>query len=276
MLIAADRTFSYRPDWIDALYRGQPLLAGVGILLLLAMIPTGAALGIDGRILNGISVWAKPLKFQASLAVHLITVAWLMRWLPQAQRETTVVRKLAALMAGAALVEIGYISHQASLGQGSHFHVETVYNALMYGLMGIGALVLVGTTGMIGALILRHGERRDPMVLAAGLGLVLGSVLGLLTGASLSINHGHWVGGVASDVGGVPILGWSRTGGDLRVAHFVGLHLMQVLPIAALLARRVVGDAGARQATWAAAGLGTAATIAAYVQAWMGLPLIPV
>ena len=41
------------------------------------------------------------------------------------------------------------------------------------------------------------------------LGLVLTSVLGILTGVAIGINGGHWVGTAATDAGGLPIFGWT-------------------------------------------------------------------
>ncbi len=253
-------------------YKGQPLLAGAGLFLLLATIPTLAAMGLDGRTLNGIDVWIKPLKFEVSLAVQLLSVAWLMLFLPE--RQGRLVRGLAIAMTAAAFFEIAYIALQASRGEASHYNVATPVAGLMYSLMGLGAVVLVATSGWIGALILRRGETSRPIVLASGLGLVLGSVIGSLTGAYMSAQTGHWVGGETTDAGGLPVFGWSRTGGDLRVAHFFGLHLIQILPVAAWAGAAILPSRLQKPAIIAVAAAGSLFALAVFVQALSGQPIL--
>jgi hypothetical protein len=68
----------------------------------------------------------------------------------------------------------------------------------------------------------------------------------------------------------IPLFGWSAVVGDLRPAHFLALHAMQVLPLAAW-ALRGRGGVGA---VWVAGGLWTALTLAVFAQALAGLPLV--
>ncbi|MCH6166449.1 hypothetical protein [Pseudonocardia alaniniphila] len=41
----------------------------------------------------------------------------------------------------------------------------------------------------------------------------------------------------------MPVTGWSTTGGDLRIAHFVGIHALQALPLLAMLLSLPAGRA---------------------------------
>lgn len=263
-----------RPAILDAAIRGQPLLASAAALFLLMMLPSALALAIDPRTVNGISVWVKPLKFEVSIAVHMLTLAWLLLLLPHAERTRRTITVLAAVFVAAALFEIAYIVLQSARGQASHYNLATPLARLMYGLMGIGAVTMMFVTAWLGVIVLQRGQDPRVLVLGAGLGLILGAVLGGLTGAYMAAQPGHWVGGVPTDAGGLPAVGWSRTGGDLRVAHFVGLHAMQVLPAAAWLASRAVAPRWQAPAVWGAAALVSLVTGAVFVQATAGQPLL--
>ncbi|MCA3160509.1 MAG: hypothetical protein ING23_19360 [Roseomonas sp.] len=257
-----------------AAYDGSALLAVTAAMLALAMVPTALAGLLDQRLFNGINIWIKPLKFQASLVLHLVTIAWALLALPEQMRRTRTVSILAWALVAAAMFEGGYITWQASRGAGSHYNLTSPWSAAMYRLMGVGAATLVVAAAWIGALILRHGDRRNVVIWGTGIGLLLGGVLGGITGGFMSAQPGHWVGTAPTDAGGLWVFGWSRSGGDLRVAHFFGLHLMQALPAVAFLAARFTPRAS-RQVLYAAAAAGTVLTIATFTQALAGRPLIP-
>lgn len=250
------------------------ILLATSSLIVISVLPTAVALMTDSRTLNGVAVYVKPIKFQVSFAVHLLTVAWLIRCLPPSERDGATLAVLAAMLSAVAVLEIGYITYQASRGEASHFNLATPFTRLMYTLMGVGAVIALLVTGVFGAMILRQGANGDAYVLAAGLGLLLGSILGGLSGSYMAAQPGHSVGGDLSDASGLPVLGWSRSGGDLRVAHFVGLHMMQILPVSAWVFSLVGPPAATITAVYGIAAAGTLATGFLFLQAVAGRPLI--
>jgi hypothetical protein len=60
-----------------------------------------------------------------------------------------------------------------------------------------------------------------------------GNIVELMSGHTVVEDGARSVGVARDDMGGMPITHWSTIGGDLRVPHFVGLHGIQVLLLAA-------------------------------------------
>ena len=254
------------------------LIVGIGLSVALA-VPSLAALGLDDRLINGITVWSKPLKFQASLAIMLVTLLLL---LPQIEARTRAGRGvfLASLMAAiTANGEVFYITLQAARGRASHFNESTAFEAMAYSVMGAAAALLVLSSLVIGVYILRRPAPLAPtgLRLGGGWGLILGSILTLITAFALGSGQiggpGHWVGGVRTDVGGLPLFGWSRTGGDLRVPHFFATHIMQALPILGLCLDRFAPNQ-AKLGIVLGAVASIAVVAATFVQAIRAIPFL--
>ncbi len=241
---------------------GSPLLWWTCAFLFAGMLACYGLQFADPRLLAGVSVWDKPAKFFLSFIVQAATLAWAISLLPKPARGVETATKL---FLAALAVEMAYMIFRASRGEASHFNTATPFAAIMYGVMGVGALLLTTTSGFVGWRVWQQ-RRGSLMREAAGLGLILGAVLGTLAGAYLSSHTSHWIGGDQTDATGLGFFHWSTTGGDLRVAHFAGLHAAQALPLAALTGRSVV--------IYGAAFLCAAIVALTVAMAIMGMPVL--
>jgi hypothetical protein len=248
-------------------------LTGFSIALLLGFAAAGA---LDARTLDGSNVWLKPAKFALSFVVLCATLALVAERMSAAVRDGRLMRIVLAVMTVATAGEMAYIAGQAGRGVHSHFSVQTPFTALMYTLMGIGAVALVLGIGIIGVLAWRdRAARLGPALrLGVGLGFVLSALLTVVIAGYLGGNGSHFVGTPSPGATTVPGLGWSLEVGDLRPAHFLALHAMQLLPLLGLWLDRG-GNPAARRWVWAAAAAYAGLTVAVFVQALMGLPLLP-
>ena len=110
------------------------------------------------------------------------------------------------------------------------------------------------------------------------IGMALGFLMTIPSAAQIQADDGivgaHTV-GLADGGPGLPLLGWSTVGGDLRIPHFVGMHALQLLPLLLIvlevLSRRfgTLRDDAVRARLMGLAAIGYAALVA--VVTWQAL-----
>lgn len=236
---------------IRKLFAASPALTILGFVMAADLVFSLCGLVVDRRVITGAPAWLKPAKF----ALSTMIAAWSFAFCIASTRIWPgVTRALDIALTAGLVIEIALIDMQAARGTTSHFNVATPFDGAVFAVMGVSILCI-----WLAMLLLTIVLFRQPFAESAwGWSLRLGMVLALIgTGSGglmavpnaqqlaqahvsgrLPIAGAHTVG--APDGGpGLPVTGWSADHGDLRVAHFLGMHGLQVLPLLAWwIARR--------------------------------------
>lgn len=275
---------------LTTIRRWHPPLAFLALLMAVLAVVSAVGLLVDPRVVNGAPGWAKPLRFSVSFGVYAVTLVWMIAQIAR-PRWKRVAWWAGTVIAVASALEMVAITMQVVRGTTSHFNNSTPFDELVYSLMGaLIALLYLATLVVGGALaVSRVRDRTFSWALRIGLvvavaGLSVGFLMlqatpeQLAQGDAAQHSGAHGV-GVADGGPGMPLVGWSTTGGDLRVGHFIRMHALQVLPLLAALlatapfARRLTKRARLRLVVLA--GIGYAGVTGLTVwQALRGQPLI--
>jgi hypothetical protein len=195
--------------------------------LIAGIVCIGLMIFDDVQIL-GISRWIKPMKFFLSVAVMVWTMGWLMYYL-DAKRS---VRRCSRVIVLAMFIENFVITLQSARGTTSHFNETSALNGILFGIMGM--FIVVFTVAVIYITWLFFRQKQFHISASYLWGIRLGLLLFLI----FSIEGGMMVQQSAHTIGapdgspGLPIVNWSKAYGDLRIAHFLGMHALQLLPLA--------------------------------------------
>ncbi len=193
----------------------------------------GAALSFiliwaSDRQVSGIPAAIKPFKFCLSIAIAVWTLGWLTAHLTR--------RRAVRHYTWATIISLGFellvICGQAARGRMSHFNVATLADTILFQAMGIVISAFTVWTAVIALHFFRHYDKRLPKAYLYGIRLgLIAFVVFAFEGGIMGALLRHTVGsGDSAD--GLPFLNWSTQHGDLRIAHFFGLHSLQVLPLA--------------------------------------------
>ena len=275
MASARRGVFAAMRDLPAELRRRQPHLATAALLCLFAIVPCLIALGLDPRTVNGLNVWVKPSKFLVSFTVYYGTLAWVFGYLPRAVQESRAGRFVIWGALGAGFLEMVWLTLAAANGVPAHFNSASRAWMLAYQLAGVGSVILITAILVQGIMVacVRELHIAPALRTALVLGAVVAFTATLITAGFMASGAGHWVGGVRNDAAGLALMGWSRTGGDLRVAHFWALHAQQFIPLAGLLS--VAAGRPRAHSAVVLASIGCVTLIAfTFVQALRGEPFL--
>jgi hypothetical protein len=241
---------------------------------LLAAVPLFAAAGIlCPPAGNAVNAWIKPIKFAISFATFVWTVSLFLESLeiPGWQR-----RLARHTMVASVMIEMLCLSAQA--WRASLLHPTPLDYWIT---QATTAMVSVNTCLTIWLLIVFFGNRNrlkigdSVQILAIRLSIII-FLLGNAVGGYMLARGTHTVG--AADGGpGLPFVNWSVIAGDLRIAHFIAIHAIQIVPFFAWLLwqmtpRPTLGQR--RIAVYVAAILLAFVVGGTFVQAALGHPLI--
>ena len=174
----------------------------------------------------GVNAWYKPFKFAFSTFTFAWAMGWYCAYLPSFN--VSLFNWTVIILLG---FEIAYIALQAGKGQLSHYNLSTPVYAALFSMMALAASAVTIYTAYVGYLFFSNSFPELPTyyVWAIRLSIVL-FVIFSFEGFAMGSRLSHTV-GAPNDNSNLFILGWSKTVGDLRVSHFIGMHALQVLPI---------------------------------------------
>jgi hypothetical protein len=187
---------------------------------------------VDNREWLGVNVWIKPVKFFSSIAIYLSTLHFYIGWIEGHPR---LKQRLAWFAILSMSIELLCIVLQSARGVGSHFNTALPLDGLIYGVMGVFAFAQIPLAAILFFYLWKHSVPLAPNMRVGifwGLSVFL---LGCVQAGFMASGSGHSVGG--SGGASLPFLGWSLEYGDLRVAHFVGLHGLQIFALLGFLFR---------------------------------------
>lgn len=176
----------------------------------------------------GINAFYKPMKFFLSIWIFCWSMGWYMSLLDAKKK----VYRYSVAIILIFCFEMAVIVWQAANGRMSHFNNSTVFYGILFNLMGVAITILVGWTISITLLFFRQKlfNVEQPYLWGIRLGLILFIFFSLEGFAMVAVLR-HTI-GAADGEPGIPVMNWSRLHGDLRVAHFFGMHGLQILPLA--------------------------------------------
>ena len=256
---------------IKEIFSRNPLLAKMGLFFLILAICLGLYATVNTETILGINSMIKPLKFALSTWIYAWTMAYLLFYVNNQNR----VKWYSILATVVMLYENGVITIQAFRGKLSHFNQTELLGGILYAIMGVLIVWLTTATLIISLRFIfqKTDSISKPLALSIKIGLLLFVIFSFM-GGYMSVINSHNVGGKIGEAG-LTFLNWSTLFGDLRVAHFFGIHSLQIIPILGFyVSTNIKNESKASLIIWLGSILYLAFVCFTLIQAINGMSLV--
>ncbi len=186
---------------------------------------------IDHRQVNSLNTWYKPMKFCLSVGIYLLTIIWVIDLLNiDPKRKEKLVRNISIII----LLELFVIVLQGARGVASHFNFSSIFNMVVFQLMGI--CIAINTIFLIWITFLYFKKKSRPKHISKHmtnfilLGLILFLFSSAIGGKMIGLNHHLASPDVIAKIQ-LPFVDWKIGSGDLRISHFLGMHGLQLFAL---------------------------------------------
>ena len=261
-------------EFFRELDRNDPLLSRLGWALLLA-VPLFAALAffVPGAAL--VNPWIKPIKFSMSFSTFASTVSLMLLALQIPKWQLTLARRAIAVSVALEILSLGMQAWRSAFALTGHSFVDSSLALMTNSMVMVNTAIVCGMLALFCANRVRSAMADGPMVAAIrySIGIFL---VGNAIGGYMLARGAHTVG--TGDGGpGLPFVNWSTIGGDLRIAHFIAIHAIQIVPLFAYILSQMAPIPAVKHRRMAIALLAivvSSAVGATFVQAALGHPLL--
>jgi hypothetical protein len=164
------------------LWAASPVLTASSLLMIVALAASLVGLIVDPRMITGAPAWLKPAKFAVSTAIYMLTLAWMFTWLPEWRRTRGVIGWITAVVF---VVEVAIIGLQAWRGTTSHFNIGTVFDAVLFAVMGGPIVVQTLASVAVAIALCRQTFEDRALGWAMRVGMIV-AIIGASTGALMT------------------------------------------------------------------------------------------
>ena len=255
---------------IKKLFTENSILCRLGSVMLVIFLLLLFYYPFNRVTVLGLNSVVKPMKFALSIWIYSWTMAIMLHYVKD-------IRKV-KVYSWVAVVCMGFeqiaISFQALRGTLSHFNKENTFGIILFSLMGVFILTITIWTAYITYIFIKQKtyDLHPAIVLGIKIGLIYFVIFSLF-GGYISALQGHTVGSVDGGKGLV-FINWSTSFGDLRVAHFFGIHSLQLIPLFAIAINKFFKTISVRKPIWAFSICYFLFVIFVMVQAIIEMPFI--